>query len=109
MRRDLARACLPSLDTHLWRPDFAQHVGSRWQTRFAESPSLQLLPPGLRGSVTDAWARHSELTRFLFERAGLDPAEFVGFRCDIEYPIWRAGYCISFDFSTPGEDEAAEA
>lgn len=108
LHRDLARACLPSLDTHLWRPDFAQQSGSRWQTRFADAPSLQLLQPGLRASASDAWARHSELTRFLFERSDLDPAEFVGFRCDTTYPIWRAGYCLSFDFSTPGEDEGSE-
>lgn len=106
MHRDLARACLASLDVHLWRPDFAQHVGDRWQTRFAQqSPPLQLLPGGLRGSASDAWPRHSELTRFLFERAGFDPSEFVGFRCDVEYPIWRAGYAVSFDFSTAGDDE----
>lgn len=107
MHRGLAGPRQPALDAHLWRPDFAQHVGSRWQTRFAEAPSLQFLPPGLRASASDAWARHSELTRFLFERSGLDASEFVGFRCDADHPVWRAGYCMSFDFAAEGEEEGA--
>lgn len=99
--RDLARRCIPSLDTHLWRPDFAQQVGDRWQTRFADSPSLQLLGAGVRSTPTPAYPRMSALTRTLFNRAELDPNDFVGFRCEVSYPIWRAGYCVSFDFSTP--------
>jgi hypothetical protein len=31
----------------------------------------------------------------------MEPDEFVGFRCDAEYPLWRAGYCVSFDFTRP--------
>lgn len=103
LHRDLARRCIPSLDTHLWRPDFAQHVGDRWQTRFADSPPLQLLGAGIRTTATPAYPRMTELTRALFTRAGLEPREFVGFRCEIAYPIWRAGYCVSFDFSAEGD------
>lgn len=98
MHRDIARQCVPGLDVHLWRPDFAQHVGERWQTRFQSPPSLQLLTPGLDRAQTSAWGRYTELLRTLFTSKGLDPRDYVGFRCDTAYPIWRTGYCIAFDF-----------
>jgi hypothetical protein len=107
LHKDLARASLPSLDAHLWGPDFAQHAGERWSTRFAEAPPLQLLGTGLRGAAPAAWPRMPDLTRHLFERVGLEPDEYVGHRCDVEYPLWRAGYCVSFDFTRPEEGDGA--
>lgn len=98
MHKDIARQCVPGLDVHLWRPDFAQHVGERWQTRFQSPPSLQLLTPGLERAKTSAWGRYTELLRTLFASKGLNPGDYVGFRCDTLYPIWRTGYCIAFDF-----------
>ena len=44
-----------------------------------------------------------ELTRQLFDRSGIDPASYVGFRCDVAYPLWRMGYCITFDFRSVAE------
>jgi hypothetical protein len=98
LHRDLARACIPSLDVHLWRPDFVDDIGDRWSTRFSSGPRLQLLGPGVGNADSDAHARHAELTAYLFEKAGHDAEGFVGFRCDEAYPLWRCGYCMSFDF-----------
>lgn len=105
LHRDLARSCIPSLDLHLWRPDFAQNKGDRWQTRFADSPTLQLLGPGIRSTPTPEYPRLGELTRHLFGRAELNAGEFVGFRCDVAYPLWRTGYCVSFDFTRADAQE----
>ncbi|MHC5211822.1 MAG: hypothetical protein ACYTG2_13970 [Planctomycetota bacterium] len=102
LHRDLARQCIPSLDVHLWRPDFDHGVGDRWSTRFSSGPRLQLLGQGIRGADSEAYARHAELTAFVFEKAGCRPSDFVGFRCEEAYPIWRCGYCIGFDFSGSG-------
>lgn len=99
LHRDLARACIPSVDAHLWRPDFAQHIGDRWQTRFGDAPNLELLTQGLRNAATPNSPRHAEMTRFLFESVGQDPEDFVGYRCAADYPMWRTGYCVSFDYS----------
>jgi len=101
LHRKLARQCIPSLDAHLWRPDFAQQTGDRWQTRFTDSPKLQLLGAGLSNSHAQQYGRHAELTRFLFDQIGADPSQFVGHRCEVAYPMWRTGYCIGLDFSTP--------
>ena len=119
LHRDLARACLPGLDVHLWRPDFAQQSGERWQTRFGESPRLELVGPptdggggaggvvggggGFGRAKTDAWRRYTELLGLMFAYAGVDggsvdASQYVGYRCDVRFPIWRAGYRMTFDF-----------
>lgn len=98
LHRDLASSCIPALDAHLWRPDFAQNAGERWQTRFPNPPTLQVLGRGAHRARTDAWARHAELRELLFASRGLNADDFVGYRCDITYPMWRTGYCMSFDF-----------
>lgn len=108
LHRDIARACLPSLDAHLWRPDFAQHVGDRWQTRFAEAPMLQVLRPAQRVPPSQGYPRLPELTKAVFARAGLASEEFIGYRCEVAYPIWRAGYCVSLEFAGVGEAGDAE-
>jgi len=108
MERDLARACIPSLDLHLWRPDFAQQSGDRWQTRFADAPSLQILGAGPRRAAPHAWPRMPELTQHVFDRLDAAPGDFVGFRCDVDYPVWRAGYCVSFDFTKPQPETSGE-
>lgn len=104
LHRDLARACIPALDTHLWRPDFAAHVGDRWQTRFSDSPRLELLGQGLANAAASAYSRHAELTGYLFNGLEQSSGHYVGFRCQVDYPTWRTGYCMSFDFN-PGENE----
>lgn len=104
LHRDVARACIPSLDAHLWRPDFAQHVGDRWQTRFSDSPKLQLLGSGLANASSTRYRRHAELTAYLFDRIDANAGHFVGYRCEVDYPMWRTGYCVGLDFGSP-EDE----
>lgn len=96
LHRSLARQCLPGLDHHLWRPDFSTRVGERWQTRFSDPVRLELLAPG--SARTDAYTRYPEVLRLLFDADGLDPADYVGYRCDLTYPAWRTGYRMSFDF-----------
>lgn len=98
LHRDLARACIPSLDHHLWRPDFATTIGERWQTRFPDSPRLELLPVGLDHARSGAWSRYAELVGLMFESEGLRPQDYVGYRCDLDLPVWRTGYRMAFDF-----------
>ena len=77
---------------------------SRWQTRFADGPRLELLGTGISNAPSPMYARQLELTNFLFAELQLDSDRFVGYRCAVAYPIWRTGYCMSFDFNA-GEDE----
>ncbi|MGE0481669.1 MAG: hypothetical protein AB7Q17_14480 [Phycisphaerae bacterium] len=101
LHRDVARRCIPGLDVHLWRPDFASSAGERWQTRFATGPRLEALGAGLQQVDSPAYARQRELLRHLFSVRKLDPAEYVGYRCQTPYPLWRTGYRMTFDFGEP--------
>lgn len=99
--RDLARACIPTLSNHLFRLNVMESVGERWYTRLASSPRLGLLGPGLDQAATPLWDRHHEALAWMFDRLGWDPADYVGYRCEIARPLWRTGYLLSFDFSGP--------
>ncbi len=103
LHRDIACRCIPSLELHLWTPQTGAHASSRWSTRFPGGPRLGLLGPGLRGSQTDSYAKHAELTAHLFERVGWESEQFIGYRCESIFPVWRGGYCMVFDFSSPAE------
>lgn len=107
LHKDLARRCIPQLDAHLWRPDFASGVGDRWQTRLSHAPTLSLLGRGF-DRVDDSWSpRHRDLLGAMFDAENADPTEFIGFRCATEFPLWRCGYCMSFDFGARDDGDAS--
>ena len=99
LHREIARRCIPSIEAHLWNSSAGQQGLWRWSTRFPRGPRLLLLGTGLGNAEAERIPGHAALTAHVFERAGWDPTEFVGYRCDVEYPIWRAGYCMLFDFT----------
>jgi len=98
LHRDIARACIPSLETHLWTPTDSRLM-ARWSTRIPGGPKLQLLGQGVANASTPLWERYVELLKYGFDHAGWDPAEFVGYRCEVEYPLWRCSYHFLFDFT----------
>jgi hypothetical protein len=59
---------------------------------------LELLGRGLTNAATDHWTRHAEATGWMFERLGLDPGEFSGYRLEVEFPVWDADYVIWFEY-----------
>lgn len=96
-----ARQSLPSASAHLWGQDMDLGTRPGWTTRFPSNPKLEILGRGLEGAHSTLHRRHRELTRMAFEKAGADPDDFVGYRVAVPYPIWRAAYCLSFDFDSP--------
>jgi len=105
LHRDIARRCIPAVELHLGGFPSAGHGRARWSTRFPGGPRLELLGSGLAQAATPAYPRYAELCAHIFERIGWDPAQFIGYRCDVAYPIWQCAYCMLFDFT----DEAARA
>lgn len=99
LHREIARRCIPSIELHLWGPDVGRHGASRWSTRFPANPRLELLGSGLSGVSTPAYSRHPDLLRHVFQQVEWPEDEFVGYRCEVSYPVWRAGYCMAFDFT----------
>ncbi len=103
LHRDMERMLRPAIDSQLWYPNLSSPGGQRWITRYPSPPRLELLGEGIGRAQTKAHPRHAELTRHFFDRLGWDPTQFVGFRCEVLYPIWRAGYCMSFQPAQPTE------
>ncbi|MBK7404009.1 MAG: hypothetical protein IPJ41_05120 [Phycisphaerales bacterium] len=93
----LERRFRPSVDAQMWYPNLSSPGDDRWITRFPSQPRLQLLGRGISQAASPAYSRHAALTAFFFERLGLDPNRFVGFRSEVAYPIWRAGYRMAFE------------
>ncbi|MFN7020650.1 MAG: hypothetical protein ACK4WH_04880 [Phycisphaerales bacterium] len=98
LHRDIAARCRPSLELHMWTPNVVQHAAARWSTRFPGGPRLRSLGNGLTGARTTGYGRYLELVGQQFARLGWDAESFVGYRCEVAFPVWRAGYCVAFDF-----------
>lgn len=96
LHRDLERQVRPHVDAQMWYPNLSSPGDDRWVTRFPDPPRLQLLGEGIERTRSDAWPAHAELCRTMFQRVGWDADAFVGFRCEVAYPVWRAGYCMTF-------------
>lgn len=96
---DIARRCIPSLELHLLTPSEPTHLAARWSTRCPVHPRLEVLGPGLGATGTPAYPRYGELLEHVFTQIHWDPSEFVGYRCEVEYPVWRADYGMLFDFT----------
>lgn len=97
LHRSLARLSVPSV-TATMHPPAAAAVGDPSAGRFPAAPKLELLSD-FEQAATAVSPRHAELTAHAFERLGCDPEAFVGHRCAVRYPIWRAAYCIGFDYA----------
>lgn len=100
LSRRLAQSCLPSAKTYLGGEP--QDIVSReldWGARFREDPDLVLLGQGTIKAHSRAYSNQKGLTDDLFQRQGWDSAEFVGFRMQVHYPIWKGTYCLRLDFS----------
>lgn len=101
LHEKLERMFRPSVDALMWYPGLSIPGGDKWATRFPSQMKLELLGRGIASSHSSLWHRHGELTQHAFSRIEVDPSEYVGFRCEVQYPIWRAGYCMSFEELAP--------
>lgn len=102
IHKDLAAACVPSIEAHLWMPDVGiRHDAARWSTRLPGGPSLEPISP--IAAATSAHAAYEGMLSHVFDELRWPREEFVGFRCDIPYPVWRGGYVMLFDFAATSE------
>jgi hypothetical protein len=108
---DMERKYRPGVDAQLWNPGLLAPPDERWAVMLPVQPRLQLLGRGAARSESEFYPRQAELTRSFFSHMGWESEAFVGFRCEVQYPVWRAGYCMAFDYSgtrpSPGEVEPA--
>lgn len=98
LHADMERQFRPSIDALLWSPDLSAPAADRWTIRLPNQPRLQLLGRGLTHAGSELYSRHGEISHAFFGHIGWDPDDFVGFRCEVRYPVWRAGYCMGFEY-----------
>lgn len=106
LHADMERLFRPSLDALLWAPDLNIAPDDRWVMRLPAGPRLQLLGRGLGSAQSELHPRHAELSAHFFRHVGWDADEFVGFRCEVMHPVWRAGYSIALEYLGPSPDNA---
>lgn len=104
LHRSLARACIPSVGVYSIQPNLAETLDLRWLDRFPVTPKLEVLQPGIANVAHTAYPRYTELLGHLFDRLGWDAGEFIGYRCDVVYPVWGGGHCMIFDYGREEED-----
>ncbi|MGD9688441.1 MAG: hypothetical protein AB7K52_04260 [Phycisphaerales bacterium] len=106
LHESIERDFRPGLECLLWQAELDIPPERRWMSRVPGAPRLQLLGHGLRLARSDLHARHAEVTAAMFEQAGMEAERFIGFRCEVRYPVWRAGYCMTFDPPEPPGESA---
>ncbi|MHC5114432.1 MAG: hypothetical protein ACYTGP_08405 [Planctomycetota bacterium] len=112
LHRSLAQASIPSLACYalgnrgpIAAPDAGEHgpspanlAAQRWFDRLPDRPRLEHMGIGLEQTGSAFYPRITELVGHLLDAQGWDADEFVGHRCQVEYPVWGAQYLMSFDF-----------
>jgi hypothetical protein len=99
LHRDMAAGAVPALETYVWSPTLRATLADHWLDRLPTSPLLRVLGRGTGRAATPAYARHAELTGAAFAQLGWDAGEFVGYRAEVEYPMWGGAYFAVFDYS----------
>lgn len=97
MHRDLATGAAVHASAHAYA-GVATDPLDAWDTRLPTPLTIKLLEPELRGSASPHWSRHHDATRWLFNQLAADPSEHIGYRLEVEYPIWSADYVFWFDY-----------
>ena len=97
LHRDIERHNDVSADCHLWGTALLAPPEDLWMTRFSDQATFTVLGPGTEQSDSRSYDRHKELTQYMFDEFGWNADEFVGFRCEMEMPIWRSGVCLILD------------
>jgi hypothetical protein len=117
LHRSLAQRSIPSLACFalgnrgpVAAPDTGEHgtapvnlASQRWFDRLPNPPRLEHLGLGLEQAGSTAYPKITNLVEHLCASQSWDTDEFVGYRCQMDYPVWGVQYQMSFDFGD-GED-----
>jgi hypothetical protein len=76
-----------------------------WYERFPDSPELLQLGRATEARPRAILPRHEDLVQYAFQDERLDPAEYLGYRCEAAYPIWQSEYRLYFEVPRPEAPE----
>lgn len=98
LHRSMARQCVPTMRLYRTTPGLFHDLAGHWPDLLPHAPSLQIMGPSAHPAGSRMYGRHGELLGEFFERVKWLPEEFVGYRVEVEHPMWCGFYCIMFDY-----------
>lgn len=96
--RDALGGAVPDGEVYVWSPTLETGLADHWLDRLPHAPPVQVLGSGLARAASPLWARHGELVEYAFGELGWDPDRFLGFRLEVERPLWGCAYFVVLDF-----------
>lgn len=99
VERDVAREAVPDGEAYVWSPTLETSLADHWLDKLPGAPPLQVLGAGLERAESRLWPRHGELLKHAFDELRWDPRAFVGFRLEVEGPLWGCAYFVVLDFA----------
>jgi hypothetical protein len=100
LHRSMASASLPFVGCYM-QSLYAGPIKDRWYDRMPHSPKLEVLGLGLDRAGSEWHPRQAALTRHVFDRLDWPAGEFVGYRCEVSYPLSSTDYAMWFEFEAP--------
>ena len=99
IEREVARGAVPDGEAYVWSPTLDTDIADHWLDRLPHAPPLTVLGGGLSRAASRFWPRHAELVAHAFGELGWDAEQFVGFRLEVERPLWGCSYFVVLDFA----------
>ncbi len=96
--RSMAERSIVSGAGYFWSPALSGDPARHWHEQLAGVPGVEQLGSDLSRAEHAEVPKLGRIAEYLFERCGVSPADYAGYRLDIEYPVWGAVYYITFDF-----------
>lgn len=69
-----------------------------WNESLPGDLKVEWLGAGTEMARTPRWPRYPDLCAAAFNTSGWNPEEFIGWRCQTDYPYWGATYLVNFEF-----------
>lgn len=98
MHRDLAAGAVARANAHAYSGGLGEDPLAAWDTLLPQRLTLRLLGTGLENATSKHWPRHADAARWLFEQLSINPDQYVGFRLEVEFPVWGVDYVVWFDY-----------
>lgn len=99
LSRDLTALTVPRAQAYYTIPKDPMAIEQNWMDRMPGAPAVTLLGQGLSGAACRSYARQQELIGAVCARVGWNPRDFVGYRIEVEYPLYGGMYLFHADFA----------
>lgn len=96
--RAMAERSIVSAAGYFWHPGLSGDPARHWHEQLPGMMPVEHLDVGIARAGHPTVAPLHRMAEYLFGRCGVSPSDYMGFRMDVEYPIWGAVYYLTFDF-----------